>query len=101
VASKLDRLGTTSFPALTTKEPLLILHIASIILVATGAYLSIGVLFAIAFLTRGLTRVDHAAEGAHWTFRLVLFPGVTALWPLVARMWLRAARDHTPREENT
>ena len=50
-------------------------------------YFWTGLLFAIAFVTRGVDRLDAAAKGASWGFRLLIVPGTTALWP-----WLLARR---------
>jgi hypothetical protein len=56
-----------------------------------GIYLALGVLFAVPFVMRGAARVDPAARGAGWGFRLLILPGVAALWPLLARRWLSDA----------
>jgi hypothetical protein len=56
-----------------------------------GIYLALGVLFAVPFVMRGAARVDPAARGAGWGFRLLILPGVAALWPLLARRWLSGA----------
>jgi hypothetical protein len=71
-------------------------RIASWILALVAAYLAAGVLFALAFLSRGIERVDPAAHGARWGFRCLIAPGVMALWPLLARRWRLAAR--APKE---
>jgi hypothetical protein len=57
---------------------------------ALGLYLALGLVFGLAFVTRGITRVDAAAEGSGWRFRLLVLPGVAALWPLLAVRWMRA-----------
>lgn len=49
----------------------------------------IGLLFAASFLTRRIERVDPAARGSSWGFRLLILPGVVALWPL---LWARTRR---------
>ncbi|HXU33450.1 MAG TPA: hypothetical protein VN851_23015 [Thermoanaerobaculia bacterium] len=67
-------------------------RIALWILAFAAAYLAAGVLFALAFLVRGIERVDPAAHGARWGFRCLIAPGVVALWPLLARRWWLAAR---------
>ncbi|HZS05069.1 MAG TPA: hypothetical protein VFD58_09565 [Blastocatellia bacterium] len=61
-------------------------------------YAVIGVLFAILFVTAGVGRIDPAARGASVGFRLIIIPGVAALWPLLALRWLRGAPP--PRERN-
>lgn len=48
-----------------------------------------GLLFAASFLTRRIERVDPSARGSGWGFRLLILPGVVALWPL---LWARTRR---------
>ena len=57
-----------------------------------GAYAAFGVIFAIAFVVRGIRSVDPVATGSTIGFRLIVFPGVAALWPLLLRMWLLKGR---------
>jgi hypothetical protein len=52
-------------------------------------YAALGVIFAIAFLVRGVSRIDAHAAGAGSGFRLMIFPGVVALWPLLLSRWIR------------
>jgi len=49
-------------------------------------YGGIGAALALVFLTWGIDRVDAAAHGA-WLVRLVLFPSVVVLWPIVLWRW--------------
>ena len=55
-----------------------------------GAYMAAGVVFAVAFVTLGVQRVDPAAKGAPLGFRLLILPGSAALWPILLRRWMRA-----------
>ena len=55
-----------------------------------GVYALIGVLFALPFLLRGAEQIDEAATQGSWGFRVLILPGVIALWPLLARQWLAA-----------
>jgi hypothetical protein len=66
------------------------MEIARGILAVVGAYGGIGLLFAVAFVTLGIQRVDPAARGTGWGFRLLVLPGVVALWPFLAMRWLRS-----------
>lgn len=66
-----------------------------IILLALAAHLGAGVVFGAVFLARGIGRVDPAARGSPWGFRLLMLPGVAVLWPVVAVKWRRAARGGT------
>jgi hypothetical protein len=69
---------------------------AEIILLVAGIYTGIGAVFGVAFVVAGAARVDHAAAGAPWSFRLLIWPGAAALWPLMLAKWIRAARPgHT------
>jgi hypothetical protein len=58
-------------------------------------YLVIGVLFALIFVTIGVSRLDPAARGAGFGFRLLIVPGAAALWPVLAWRWQKGA---PPRE---
>lgn len=54
------------------------------------AYIAFGLAFAIAFLTRGVQRLDPQTRGTGIGFRLLLLPGTAALWPLLLRKWVRS-----------
>jgi hypothetical protein len=62
------------------------------IITLVGAYLAAGVVFAIAFVVIGVSRIDPAARGAPFGFRLLILPGSAALWPMLLTKWLRTAR---------
>ena len=68
------------------------LALARLIVGALGAYGLLGALFAAAFVTRGVERVDRRASGTSWGFRLLIAPGAAALWPYLLRRWIAAAR---------
>jgi hypothetical protein len=68
------------------------------ILTLMAFYGTLGVLFALAFITVGVGQVDPAARGATRGFRLLIFPGAVALWPLLAWRWLR--RTGPPEERS-
>lgn len=61
-----------------------------------GAYLVIGLLFAVPFVLRGVNRIDEVARDSGWGFRLMILPGSIALWPLLLVRWLRRSQ---PAEE--
>ena len=66
--------------------------ITQIILLVAAAYTLIGVVFAAAFVARGVARVDPAARGGTVGFRILIFPGAAALWPLLFARWMRAPK---------
>lgn len=64
-----------------------------------GVYLAVGIVFAIAFLVKGVGKIDPVAAEGTVGFRLIIFPGVMALWPLLARRWLTGVTE--PPEEKS
>jgi hypothetical protein len=63
--------------------------LAELFVDALTLYAAVGVVFAIAFVARGISRIDAHAAGAGLAFRLIVFPGIAALWPLLLSRWLR------------
>ena len=57
------------------------------------AYGALGVLFALAFVTTGVKRIDSQARNSGFGFRVLIFPGSAALWPILFRRWLGGAPD--------
>jgi hypothetical protein len=53
---------------------------------------ALGVVFAVAFHLRGMARIDPAAALGSRGFRVLVTPGVVALWPVLARRWWAAQR---------
>jgi len=60
-------------------------------------YLAVGLVFGLVFVFALVQRVDPAAKGSGVAFRLLILPGVAALWPLVL---LRVLRGNVPVERN-
>lgn len=71
--------------------------LASLFVAAAGIYTVLGLLFAIAFVLFGASRIDPAAREGSLGFRLLVFPGCVALWPILARRWWSGS---PPPEEN-
>ena len=65
--------------------------IVEIVLLLAAAYFALGGVFAVVFLTKGLRQLDHATHDAGKVFRLLITPGIVALWPVLAMKWRRAA----------
>ena len=59
---------------------------------ALAASAALGVLFAAVFVTKGIGQFDPGARGSGAGFRLVVFPGSAALWPLLLAMWISRRR---------
>lgn len=62
--------------------------VAAWIVVTLQLYAGLGVLFAIAFVIVGVNRVDPVARDSGWGFRLMIFPGSVAFWPLLLYRWV-------------
>ena len=54
-----------------------------------GFYATLGTLFAIAFVSVGVGRIDRVAKVSTPGFRIVILPGVAALWPFLLTRWIR------------
>lgn len=57
---------------------------AEMIWSSVGAYFGIGLLLAIALVFGLAGRFDPLAAAAPWRVKLVLIPGMVALWPILA-----------------
>lgn len=62
------------------------------LLQAAAAYVIVGAMFAALFHRRGLRVIDAGSREAGLGFRLIITPGIVALWPLLALRWFRLAR---------
>lgn len=71
-------------------------QIAYVLVGLLTGYAALGLGFAILFVAIGLPRVDHAATQAPWSFRLLILPGVAALWPVMLRRWVGAPSKERP-----
>jgi hypothetical protein len=65
-------------------------RLAEVFVGALTAYTAVGLVFAIPFGLFGIHRVDQVAEHSPIGFRLIVTPGVVALWPLLLTRWLKA-----------
>ena len=66
--------------------------VAEVILYICLVYSLCGLAVGVPFVLRGVDRVDASARGASVGFRLLILPGMVALWPLMAAKWIRARR---------
>ena len=63
--------------------------IISTILTIVGIYLALGIIFSIAFLWKGIAKVDDGANETGVIFKMLLFPGLVAFWVYFLRKWLK------------
>jgi hypothetical protein len=63
--------------------------LAHALLEAAAVYAAIGVLVAVPLVSFGLGRIDPGTKAAPTAFRVLVFPGVVALWPFFASRWMK------------
>jgi len=63
-----------------------------IMLIIVAVYLFAGLIFAIPFIIRGVTKIDEGAQGSKWGFRIIIIPGTMVFWPLLLKKWLKASK---------
>ena len=71
---------------------------ANVLVILLGVYVAAGLVFALPFVLRGVNRIDSIAGESSWGFRVIIIPGVVALWPILARRWMRGSPP--PAESN-
>jgi hypothetical protein len=65
---------------------------AGILVDAAGFYLALGIAVAVGIHWQGLARIDPGTRGAGIGFRILITPGLVALWPWLLVVWNRAVR---------
>ena len=73
--------------------------IAILFVYSLYVYTALGAVFALAFVTVGVKRIDSQAIGSSVGFRLLIFPGSLAFWPLFLRRWI-SRKEEPPEERN-
>ena len=73
------------------------LEIAQIIVGLFEGYVLAGLGFAFLFLPSGIVRLDHRVDGSPKTLRLLILPGVAALWPILAWRWITSRCEPVER----
>ena len=61
--------------------------IVSVGFLLLGIYLIIGFVFAIFFVWKGAAKMDHNVVDTSIWFRLLIFPGSIAFWPILLKKW--------------
>ena len=69
-----------------------IMIFAEIIVYTIFIYLAIGVLFAVWFAARGVTKLDDSAKDTGFGFRFIIFFGAVAFWVLLARRLIKGEK---------
>ena len=63
------------------------------LLLAAVIYLSLGLVFSIAFVFKGVDKIDEGAKNAGWGFRIIILPGVVILWPVMLRKCMSSIKQ--------
>lgn len=63
-----------------------------IILIIAAVYLFAGLVFAIPFVLKGVNKIDEAAHGSKWGFRIIIIPGTIVFWPLLLKRWIKVSK---------
>jgi hypothetical protein len=71
----------------------------NVIVYILAVYASLGLVFAVPFVWSGVQRLDSEAQGSGIGFRLLILPGVAALWPMFLYRWNRRTAE-PPAEKN-
>jgi hypothetical protein len=74
-------------------------RIAVLFVDALASYVAIGIVFTVAFVCIGVKRIDSQTVGTGIGFRILIFPGSVAFWPLLLRRWARGSTE-PPLERN-
>ena len=69
---------------------------AESVIIAVEAWLGCGLLVALPFAFFGAGRIDHGAKDGSWLFKLLILPGATLLWPVVAWKWATHRAEAKP-----
>ena len=72
-------------------------HAAQLVWTGIAIYAAIGLLVTVALNIMGLQRIGSDGAAPPWRVRIVLAPGLTALWPLLLLRLIRGK----PREDRT
>ena len=67
--------------------------VVNIFVIALQVYVVVGLIFAIVVQAKGLKKIDPVVEGAGGWFRVITFPGIVLLWPVLLKKWLKASSE--------
>lgn len=72
--------------------------LATFLVILVALYALGGIAFAVFFVRRGVDLIDPSARESSWGFRLIIFPGSVAFWPLLLKRY--RSREQPPEERN-
>ena len=69
--------------------------IVEIVLNVIAVYLICGFVFSIAFLIKGISKIDKGVGGGTIGFKIIIIPGMIVFWPYLLKKWIRANKEKT------
>ena len=76
----------------------MLIRFAEFVVTAFEVYALAGLVFGVLFIPRAAARMDPGLAHAPFAVRLLILPGVIALWPVLAMRWAKGAS--APVERN-
>jgi hypothetical protein len=67
--------------------------IITIIFTVILIYLFCGLVFTLAFVTRGAGKIDEGAKNSTIGFKIIIIPGTMVFWPFLLNKWLRTKKE--------
>ena len=67
-------------------------QIVNLFFLSLAAYIAIGIVFTVFFLLKGIAVVDSASKDTSKVFKLLIIPGIIAMWPVLANKWRRSLK---------
>ena len=66
--------------------------IINLLLTITGIYLVCGFLFAVAFVFKGVQRIDERARNSTTGFKITIIPATMVFWPFLLLKWIQVSK---------
>jgi hypothetical protein len=67
--------------------------IITIIFTVILIYLFCGLVFSLAFVTRGAAKIDEGAKDSTPGFKIIIIPGTMVFWPFLLNKWLGTKKN--------
>ncbi len=85
---------TIAFGSGNCKEKMPLEAFVSGALYAAATYVAVGAICLVPFHRFVLPQLDESANGASWGFRVLVSPGLVALWPVILAKWFALRGGH-------
>ncbi len=72
------------------------MQLIMIVFWVAAIYFFCGLMFAIAFVIKGINLIDEGAHGSGIGFRIIIIPGCIVFWPVLLRKWMKKRQQTSP-----